>query len=204
MDGPDRKPKLPDPPHFQRPTGGSSRAMTETDIAAAQLRAAENYLAVREWMEYDLDCMATLGVITEDQADRVQFRQVTPLIMPCIAVMPADVWEALAEWQQKPHRVSDSREPRFHEALAVQARLFHPYDSALVERHLTDAKSCRDEPPSEKPTDAVRLESGRDHVDDAHSEPTAGSIKLQSDDERETASAVGKARKFVRRVVSSY
>lgn len=203
MDESDKKTKLPEPPRFRRPTGGHDK-FTEADISAAHLRAAENYLAVREWIEYDLDCMIALGVITEKQADRVQFRQFTPLVMPCIAEMPVEVWEALAQWQQKPHRVSDAREPRFHEALAVQARLYHPYDPALVERHLADAKSRRDEPPSDTPPDSVKLEAGRDPIDDAQSKPADGSIKLQSDDQREAASAVGKARKFVRRIVSSY
>ena len=90
------------------------------------------YLVWRQAHEDFLEAMVRLGVLTREQEDGVTFRQVLPKMMPCQMVLNEATWEAIASWQQRPHRELDPVDPEFYEAVAEQFALYYGRGDASV------------------------------------------------------------------------
>lgn len=160
--------------------------------------AAMYYLWLRDAHERFLDLLADVGVLTRVQADAVTYFQLLPDLMPCQMVMDEGTWEAVAGWQQRPHRELDPRTPEHHEAVAEHFMIYYGRDDETVARVLAVAERLRLQPGVDPDRDEVGLEGGR-RREPENVETGSGSVELlEPDGHREDAAAVRRVRELAR------
>ena len=187
--------KKPKKPEFPRP-------MSNTTRYASLLSMRLQYLA---WQKYDLAMLAYMGVITEEEVDAGCGVKCIPASdighernenFGCVLLptpIPEGMWEKIAGWHQKPHRELDPSSAEFCDVQADQLAIYYGEDDPAT-TNLRNLAEHRRQNPITKPSDPVRIADETYVADNS-------SIKIETDDERKTALANGKAQERIRRHV---
>ncbi len=155
------------------------------------------YLILRERHEFEHDELVELGVLTREQADDIAFKQVLPMLLPCLPVYSEETWEAIATWHQEPDRTFDPAGPEYHEAAAERFAFYYGEQDETVQRSLARAEECRRNPSASvsSPNDQVSVAG----VEQTKAVRSGQQVSLQTDREGKE----GNQRSLIRRILRS-